>query len=875
MPTTEPARASGAGRRPLAPLHRYLVAVIVLATLPLAALVGWQIVSTVRGERLELESNLARSAAALSQALDGELIASLDALNVLAHAGGLQRGRPEAFRRWMQEAPRPRRDWDGIFLLDQAGARLFDTDPGAPAPPPALAQDAVRRAQPVISGPGEGTGPAAGGILLAVPVQAAGGAVYVLGARVGPGAWQRLARTASRSEEGYALLHDAEHRLIAWTLAPDLPSGLRLPADAVAGMRGRPFGLQRAGGIDGRTVYAAWHQVPLAGWGVQVGVPADAIDAGHRHAVAMASGLVIVSLLLGALLATVAARRIARPLQRMARGGPLALEGPIAVREIAVLRDALQQAARTDEQARRDLEADIAQRRQVESDLLAAHEQLQGNQALMELAQEAGHVGFFHYRFQEDQLVWTPGQCKLFGLEASDGSPLATWFDRIAEEDRTRVEREFWTACALRRDTATLEYGTLRPDGRRRWLSSRLLLRYGEDGVPRQMTGVTVDMSDQREAELQRAQLTERALAARQEAEAASRAKDEFLSMLGHELRNPLGAIAAAVDVLDAAVPGSPSAAEARAIIARQTRNLAHMMNDLLDVGRVMAGRIVLARQPVDLAAVFDRLRRTLELTGEWSAHAWTVRASGAWVEGDAVRLEQVMGNLLANAIKYTPPGGAIEVAIGCRGGHALFEVRDGGPGIAPALLPHIFDLFVQGERPLDRGAGGLGLGLTLVRRLVELHGGRAGVESSESGSRFTVELPAIDAPEQPAGDALPPSRRRRVLVVDDNADVLSALRSKLEYDGHTVSTAADGIDGLSRLLHQQPEVSIVDIGLPGITGYELARHARAAGYAGRLIALSGYGQERDRRDALVAGFDAYLVKPVDRTQLRASLAAD
>jgi CheY-like chemotaxis protein len=299
------------------------------------------------------------------------------------------------------------------------------------------------------------------------------------------------------------------------------------------------------------------------------------------------------------------------------------------------------------------------------------------------------------------------------------------------------------------------------------------------------------------------------------------------------------------------------------------------MMNDLLDVGRVIAGKILLARQPVNLAALFDRVHRTLQVTREGAGHELRFQVEDAWVDGDAVRLEQVMTNLVTNAIKYTPAGGRIDVTVARRDADAVFEVADSGTGIPAKLLPHIFDLFVQGERTLDRRAGGLGIGLTLVRRLVELHGGTISADSSDAGSRFRVTLPAIDAPSRAEGDTLPPSRRRRVLVVDDNADVLSALRSKLELDGHTVSTAADGIDGLDSLLKQQPEVSIVDIGLPGLTGYELARHARAAGYAGRMIALSGYGAERDVHNALTAGFDAYLVKPVDRMQLRASLSEE
>jgi signal transduction histidine kinase len=516
---------------------------------------------------------------------------------------------------------------------------------------------------------------------------------------------------------------------------------------------------------------------------------------------------------------------------------------------------------------------DITQRKRVEQRLLAADRQLRESRRLMDLAQEAGRAGFFHYDFAADRLAWTPGQCRLFGLAQLPAGALRDWFDHIAREDRGRVEREFWTACALRRETETIDYRVPQAGSTVRWLSSRLKLHYDAEGRATQLTGITLDMTEYRQLERERAELTERAVAARREAEAANRAKDEFLTMLSHELRNPLGAISAAIDVLDAAGPSSQAGAEARAIIARQTRNLAHMMNDLLDVGRVIAGKILLARQPVNLAAVVRRVQETLAITGEGRNHRIQMQLDDAWADGDAVRIEQVVTNLVTNAVKYTPAGRMIEVRVRGEGALALLEVQDAGMGIPAAMLPHIFDLFVQGQRTLDRRGAGLGIGLTLVRALVELHGGSVGVESSEEGSRFTVRLPRIAAPIAREDGALPPARRRQVLVVEDNGDVLEALRSKLELDGHTVSTAADGIEGLSRLLQQKPEVSIIDIGLPGLTGFELARHARAAGYAGRLIALSGYGAERDAQEALVAGFDAYLVKPVDRHQLRASLS--
>lgn len=511
---------------------------------------------------------------------------------------------------------------------------------------------------------------------------------------------------------------------------------------------------------------------------------------------------------------------------------------------------------------------DISERKQAEERLRATDRQ-------MALAQEAGHVGFFHYLFDADRLSWTPGQCKLFGIEALPVGRLADWLGRVAEEDRERVEREFWTACALRREKETLNYGVRRPDGSLRWLSSRVMLQYDASGRAARLVGVTLDVTDQVTTERERAQLIERAVAAQQEAEAASRAKDEFLTMLSHELRNPLSAISAAVDVLETAPSDSQVLAEARQIIARQTRNLAHMLNDLLDVGRVIAGKILLARQPVDLAALVQRVDETLALTGEAAGHPLHLRLQPVWVDGDPVRIEQVVTNLVTNAIKYTPAGRPIRVGVGREGETAVLEVQDAGMGIPPALLPRVFDLFVQGERGLDRRAGGLGIGLTLVRRLTELHGGTVEVQSSDEGSRFTVRLPAIAVPESRKDGTEPRARRRNVLVVEDNGDVLAALRAKLELDGHSVSTAADGVEGLQCLLRLKPEVSIVDIGLPGLTGFQLARHARAAGYAGRMIAMSGYGAERDAREALVAGFDAFLVKPVDGAQLRASLGAE
>lgn len=972
---------------PSASLRTYLIAVILLATFPIAALMCVQIFLEVRAEQASIEDSLARSAAALSQAVEQELGSSFDALAALSHSELLQQGDLKQLERQIQARPRARRDWDSVFLMNRKGAVVIDTGRSRDTPPEVreLHQRVLARAQPGVSPLIEGPEPL---VVLAVPVLSDGAVRFVLAARVGQASWQRLADGATARAGGLVNILDSRLRVVSSPQGPEGAEMAQPSAASLHAMRASPAGVHRSTTGQGRVVYAAWRISPSTGWGARVSLPAGPIDAGHRKAIIAALSTSGASLLLGVLLASLAARKVADPLRQLAVDGPERLAPRVPVHEIALLRDALLQARAKDRAARNRLEAkaqefetlfrsspigmafaqdsrcelvshnpamdqlmapqgaddgaqvrilhrgrllepaqrplhraaalgeivlgmeleiavdgqpstfvianavplrdqrghprgaisalvDITERKRVEARLLSADVQLRESQRLMALAQEAGHVGFLHYQFAADELAWTPGQFKLFGINSLGEGRLRDWFALIDAADRDRVERELWTACALRREKETFEYTVVRPDGAARWLSSRVMLRYDLEGGAEQMTGVTVDMTDHKEAEHQRSLLTERAIAARLEAETAGRAKDEFLTMLSHELRNPLGAISAAVDVLENTRIDSNMAGEAREIIARQTRNLAHMMNDLLDVGRVIAGKILLSREPVDVAAIASRVKRTMALTGAAASHNLKLDLHPAWIDGDAVRIEQIVSNLLTNAVKYTPAGGDITLSVRRDGETALIAVQDSGPGIPQDLLPHVFDLFVQGARTLDRRAGGLGIGLTLVRRLVELHGGTVGVESSGEGSRFTVRLPAVEPGDPSPGEALPLQRRRKVLVVEDNEDVLAALRSKLELDGHTVSTAADGVEGLTRLLKLRPEVSIVDIGLPGITGFELARHARAAGYAGRMIALSGYGHERDMANALVAGFDAYLVKPVDRIQLRACLSAD
>jgi signal transduction histidine kinase/ActR/RegA family two-component response regulator len=358
---------------------------------------------------------------------------------------------------------------------------------------------------------------------------------------------------------------------------------------------------------------------------------------------------------------------------------------------------------------------------------------------------------------------------------------------------------------------------------------------------------------------------------ARQEAEASSRTKDEFLAMLGHELRNPLAAIASAIAVLTRLGGGDERSMHSREVITRQVAHLRELMDDLLDVGRVMTGKIILSPKTVDLSELACRGWAVLESTGTFAQHKARLETEPVWVNADETRMAQVIDNLITNAVKYTPVGGSVMMAVLCEGDDAVIRVADTGIGISPALLPRIFDLFVQGELTRDRAKGGLGIGLTLVKRLVEMHGGSVGAcsEGPGRGSAFTVRLPRLAVPAETVatGPTRPAARgARRVLLVEDSADVRRMLRLRLELDSHDVHEAEDGITGLAEAFRLQPDVAVIDIGLPGLDGWELARQLRAT-EAGRrmiLVAISGYGQLEDQQLSREAGFDAHLVKPVD-----------
>jgi len=474
-------------------------------------------------------------------------------------------------------------------------------------------------------------------------------------------------------------------------------------------------------------------------------------------------------------------------------------------------------------------------------------------------------------------------------LEVNEAAVRHSGFTREEMLGRTKAELGFWVSEEQRERILNLlrEHGRVRDfevtfrsrtgELRQFLANSEVIMFSGEPAV----LSVSLDITERSRIEAEGQARREEAEALAESLRAAERAKDAFLAMLGHELRNPLGTITNAVAVLDK-MAGSETASNLVTVIGRQAGHLTRLVDDLLDVARLTSGKIELRSEAVDLHALAAQCLESLAQPGRSRGQSVELRGEAVCVNGDPTRLAQVLDNLVDNALKYTPAGGSVVIATERSGDLAVLRVCDSGMGMVPELVPRVFDLFSQAPQNLARSHGGLGLGLALVKRLVELHGGSVSASSAGAGkgSEFTITLPvaAEAATHRPAAADLTAGARagakaagRRVLVVEDHADARVGVQLLLEQMGHVVETAVDGADGLAKLAEFHPDIALVDVGLPGMDGYELARTARSRPETRdiRLVAITGYGQAKDRQDALDAGFDLHLAKPVDPIKLR------
>jgi PAS domain S-box-containing protein len=459
---------------------------------------------------------------------------------------------------------------------------------------------------------------------------------------------------------------------------------------------------------------------------------------------------------------------------------------------------------------------------------------------------------------------WNVGAERILGYQEAEvlAQPLAIFF---TPEDRAAgvPEKEIGGAKATGR--ASDDRWHMRKDGSRFWCSGMLMAVRDERGSIRSFVKVMRDLTERKQIE---DQLRARA----EELQEADRRKNEFLAMLSHELRNPLSPILTALYVLRGQCPSDdPTVAQARGILERQVLNLKRLIDDLLDVSRMASNRIRIQLEPVDLTVITARAAEDVRpLINEHQQELTVTTDPGPiLLLADSVRLEQAVANLLSNAAKFTEPGGQIWLTTQRQGDQAVVLVRDNGIGMAPELLDRAFDLFIQAEQGLDRARGGLGIGLTLARSLVNLHGGSIEARSEGQGSEFIIRLPLAPAETNPVAESSAPGdlaragTAARVLIVDDNVDAARSLGMFLKLIGYEVALAHDGPTGLEMVQTHRPDVAILDIGLPRMDGFEVARAARIE-TAIPLIALTGYAPEEGTSSL----FDRYLVKPVDPLEL-------
>lgn len=455
---------------------------------------------------------------------------------------------------------------------------------------------------------------------------------------------------------------------------------------------------------------------------------------------------------------------------------------------------------------------------------------------------------------------------------ADTREPDRNWLDRyIPATDQPQV-REAVREMVRTRRCPSLEHRVLRLDGSLAWALSRAVPIEDAHGEIIEWFGTTSDITERKLAEAEIARAEDKL---REEA----RQKDEFLAMLAHELRNPLAPITNASELLLHTVKDQGRARVAIEMIRRQALHLTRMVDDLLDVSRITQGRIQLKREPVNIAQVIAQAIETVEplLREKGLRLSSTTSSYELYVEGDLPRLIQCVVNVLGNAIKYSDPAGEIRIQTRAESELAAIEVSDNGAGIAPELLPRMFDLFVQGDRTLDRAEGGLGIGLSVVKRLIEMHKGDVVAASAGIGlgATFQIRLPRIDRPRLQAPEGRKTeAARKRILVVDDNADAAQSLAMLLSLQGHETRVALSGHEALAAAQAFRPEVALLDLGLPQMDGYELAARLRAMPQIGdvRLVALTGYGRSEDRQRTQAAGFDDHLVKPVDLAALARTL---
>jgi signal transduction histidine kinase/ActR/RegA family two-component response regulator len=907
-------------------LRQRLFLLAAAGILPLALMSGIGLYALAQQQRVQTERASVELARALASAIDAELRGVRHVLDALATSSALDAGDVSLFYRVAQPVAATREHWRAILLAQPDGKVLVHT--GYPQGRSDMAivepesfEQLVQLKGPVVGAMRRG---ARGeyGVPVRVPVIRDGKLRYVLTGVIDPQAFLDVISRQRVPSEWVVSVFDAKGLRVARSrahakyigTAPSSSLHRLMAADGDEGV-----GVTQA--LEGDQILTAYSRLPGSGWSVAMGIPMAAVQAGPWRSSLAYGGGIVLSVLVGGLVALLIARSVNRPIGTLRRAAQALGRGerPVMpatdIREIQEVADALGAAAEQrgrDEAERERLlaaeraaraGAEVARRRLEQlasagaglSRSLHPHATLEAIVSVVvpgiadwcrvDLVDAEGrlqHALTHHTDPQESRMAgeWVER------LQAGPDTPgsmawtVATGRNHLAQIDLSRSEvhppEERLLADARAVGLRACFIVPLVARGRTLGAMAALQAE-SHRGFTDDDCALLVELAQRAALALDNARLYADAQAARSQAERANRAKDEFLAMLGHELRNPLAPIVTALHLM-ARRPGGDTAAE-RQIIERQVAHLSRLVDDLLDVSRIARGKIQIERETLDMRAVVERAMELAQPALERRPRSVQVHlpAEPAMVEGDAVRLAQVVSNLLHNAAKFTAPDDPIALTLTPHDGIVELAVEDRGSGIAPELLPRVFDLFTQGEQGMDRHAGGLGLGLAIVKTLVQLHGGTVHAESEGPGrgSRFTVRLPSAAPAAAPLArqkaSVLPVRRGARVLVVDDNADAADMLGELLRHAGYEVCVAADGLAALATLDGFVPELALLDIGLPGMDGYELAGRLRSDPRVPgvlRLVAITGYGRDPDRARALATHFDEHLVKPVTAERL-------
>ncbi len=848
-----------------ASLRSNLIQLVLAAIVPLLVFSIAMVVRLDRRERETFRRGAIERTLALRTAVDTELEKSVTTLEALASSDDLDTGDLRSFHEEALRVLQTQPDWLTVYLASPSAERLLDVRQLYGAKLPAIQErssfDQVLRTKRSAIG-AVWNDSVTHQILFAVrvPVFRDGAIKYVLNASVKPQGMRRLLSTQRLPKDSIGVVLDSNRRFVGRTVEPEKSLGHRASASLRAALDRASEGWFLGDIVEGSPVYTAYNRSAFSGWTVAIAIPANVVDAQFRRSLLVVAAFGVLFLALATAMAWFLSIRTAKSIKTLSHianefGSAKNLNAadypPSRIAELEVVRKAFVDAASL-------VHERSEERDRVETALREVTQRL-------ELAQEAGGLGSFERNLLTGETKWSASLEKLYGFAPGtfDGT-YEDWKKTVYPEDLAAVEAAVRVSAATMSPLIT-EFRIIRPDGTMRWIATQGRVFAGETGTPDRIVGVNIDITSRKKAE--------------EALKEADRRKDDFLAMLGHELRNPLGVINTSVELLRWEAPADSTLAEVREMMERQVAHMSRLLDDLLEISRINRGKIHLKREPCNLA---QTVRRTAEdfrqrLEGTGLELVVDVPDRPLWIMGDHTRLVQTVENLLQNARKFTEIGGQVTVQlIQSSDSAAVLKVQDTGMGMEPDVLAHAFEPFSQSDRGLDRRGGGLGLGLALVKGLVELHGGTVTAYSKGKGcgSEFVITLPLAQAPahEDRISETSPQDgRSRRILIIEDNAMGARSMNMLLTKLGHKVEVAHSGLQGIQAALRLRPDVVLCDIGLPGMDGYAVARALRQEVdlHDIYLIAITGYGQQEDQRRSIKAGFDAHLTKPVDLKTLQ------